>query len=575
MLGNRRPNLPIVAYCAAACAILIVVYHVAFRDALSALRAAGQVSVVQSHDRLLSQLEAFRELANFLSRHPDIIDAGRGLGVAEQLNELLLRHALASGAGDIYMLDHTGTVIFSSNYEDPTSFIGLDFSDRPDVISAMTGRLGVYHGIEPADQTRDFFYTRGVVAIGKVANAFVVVKVDASSLEFNWRIDDKILAFVDEDGVAFLANRADLLMRGDPEQPNRYPANAVKEGYPHEQHMLGDYLVWRFDAGLGLPREALVIEREVLQLDMTARLFLDTSDARDRAKLQTALAAAMMIIFGLYILFVTQRRRQISEKLRIEEAANANLEERVTRRTQQLERAQSELIHASKLTALGQMSAGISHELNQPLSTIQNYAENSKKLLDRDRADDAKNNLSRISEQATRMGRIIQNLRAFARKENEPLEPVDMAEVIAASIALAQQPLADAGISVERTGDTGPAIVRAGKVRLQQVVVNLLSNAIDALSAQPIRRITVELHANDTVHVIVRDTGPGLSEPERVFEPFYTTKDIGTSKGLGLGLSISYGIIGSFGGSLSAHNSEMGGAVFTITMPKHNPEAAE
>jgi two-component system C4-dicarboxylate transport sensor histidine kinase DctB len=571
VLRKRRLKLPVIAYCAAACALVAVVYSLAFRAGLSALKTSGQISLVQSQDRLLSQLEAFQELSNFLARHPDIVNTARGLIAPQDLNELLLRHALASGAGDVYMLDQTGTVVASSNFEDSASFIGLDFQDRPDVISAKTGRLGVYHGIEPADKTRDFFYTRGVLTDGNQAEAFIVVKVDASLLEFNWRIDDKILTFVDEDGVAFLANRAGLLMRQDVPAPTRYPDEVVKAAHPFSQQSIGEFDIQRFESGLGLPREALIIERDILLINMTARLYLDTTDARNRAKLQAALAAALMAVLGLYIMNVSQHRRRMSDKLRIEEEANADLEARVAKRTQQLERTQADLIQASKLTALGQMSAGISHELAQPLSTIQNYAENSTKLLDRDRTGDAQENLLRISEQATRMGRIIQNLRAFARKETEPLEAVEMNEVLTASIALAQQPMLDAGVTLLRTGDTRPIFVQAGKVRLQQVVVNLLSNAIDAMIGQPTRHITLDLQVDDQVRVTIRDTGPGLADPKRVFEPFYTTKDIGMSKGLGLGLSISYGIVGSFGGTLSATNTQDGGAIFTISLPEYAP----
>lgn len=544
----------------------------AFRDALSTLKASGEISLVRSQDRLLSQLEAFQELSNFLARHPTIIEAARGDIAPEQLNEMLLRHALASGAGDIYLLDQEGLVIASSNFDEPYSFIGLDFKDRPDVISAKTGRLGVYHDIEVTDLTRDFFYTRGVLTDGTKPAAFVTVKVDASLLEFNWRIDDKILSFVDIDGVTFLSNRASLLMRQDVLGPNRYPASFVKEAHAFEQLFVGDFKIQRFQPGLDLPGEALIIERDILLINMIARLFLDTRDARNRAKLQAALAAAVLTAFGLYILFVSQRRQQIADQLRLEEATNSELEARVTRRTEQLERAQAELIHASKLTALGQMSAGISHELTQPLATIQNYAENSKKLLDRDRSADARENLGRISEQATRMGRIIKNLRAFARKETEPLVPFDINEVVTTSIALLMQRLNEAGIELERSGNDGPVVVLAGKVRLQQVIVNLVTNAIDALADRPIRKISIDLSVQDTVRVTVKDTGTGLVDADRVFEPFYTTKDIGTSKGLGLGLSISYGIIGSFAGKLTAQNAPEGGALFTIVLPTYKPE---
>lgn len=547
------------------------VYTTSFKANLTSLSRTGEVRLAQAEDRLLGQLEAFRELANFLARHPSVKAAAYGRSNPVVINELLLKSALTTGADSVYLLNRFGVVVASSNYEDKFSFIGWDYSRRPDVVSASTGRLGVHHGIEPADQTRDFFYTRGVLTNGVKPSGYLVVKVNAALLEFNWRIDENVVAFVDTDGVFFLANRSGLILRReDSTKETRYPKSALRDFYQYAVQTLGPYEIWSFNAGLEVPREALIADRSIPLIDMTARIFLDASEAKNPAMLRAALAAAIMVIFGLFLLVVFQTRQRIIDQLAMEEAANLRLEARVTERTRQLEHAQGELIQASKLTALGQMSAGISHELNQPLATIQNYAENGKKLLDRGRTEDALENLSRISEQSTRMGRIIKNLRSFARKESEPLNPLDILDVIASSIGLAEQRISDAGITVKQTGFTKPVLVRVGQVRLQQVVVNLLSNAIDAVADRAQKVITIDLSQDPSqVFVKISDTGSGLNDIERVFEPFYTTKEIGASKGLGLGLSISYGIIGSFGGDLKARNLENGGAEFTIILPKY------
>ena len=553
-----------------------VVYVTSFRTNLSNLNRTGQVRLAQAEDRLLGQLEAFRELSNFLSRHPAVISAASGRSNPSVINELLLRSALLSGADDIYMLDRFGVVVASSNYEDPFSFIGWDYSRRPDVQSAATGRLGVYHGFEPADQTRDFFYTRGILTNGVKPAGFLVVKVNAALLEFNWRIDENVVAFVDTDNVFFLANRPGLILRHEtPGGKTRYPASALRPFYEHSSRTIGPYEIQTFSSGLEIPHEALIANHGIPLIDMTARIFMEASDARRPALLQAALAGAVMAIFGLVLLFFSQRRKRIIDQLAVEEAANALLEARVAERSEQLRQAQGELIQVSKLTALGQMSAGISHELNQPLATIQNYAENAKKLVARNRIDEAVDNLSRISEQSTRMGRIIKNLRSFARKESEPLEQIDIQSVITSSLALSQPRISQAGVEVDRSSQNGPVWVRAGNVRLQQVIVNLLSNALDAVADQDDKQIAIDLRQSDgDVFLLISDNGPGLADPERIFEPFYTTKDIGASKGLGLGLSISYGIIGSFGGDLKARNLADGGAEFTITLPAFTPENA-
>lgn len=568
---NRKKNFIALAYLIFTAGLVWTVYTTSFKANLTSLSRTGEVRLAQAEDRLLGQLEAFRELANFLARHPSVKAAAYGGSNPVVINELLLKSALTTGADSVYLLNRFGVVVASSNYEEEFSFIGWDYSRRPDVVSASNGRLGVHHGIEPADQTRDFFYTRGVLTNGVKPSGYLVVKVNAALLEFNWRIDENVVAFVDTDGVFFLANRSGLILRHeDSTKETRYPKAALRDFYQYAVQTLGPYEIWSFNAGLEVPREALIADRSIPLIDMTARIFLDASEAKNPAMLRAALAAAIMVIFGLFLLVVFQTRQRIIDQLAMEEAANLRLEARVTERTQQLEHAQGELIQASKLTALGQMSAGISHELNQPLATIQNYAENGKKLLNRGRTEDALENLSRISEQSTRMGRIIKNLRSFARKESEPLNPLDILDVIASSIGLAEQRISDAGITVKQTGFTEPVLVRVGQVRLQQVVVNLLSNAIDAVADRAQKVITIDLSQDPSqVFVKISDTGSGLNDIERVFEPFYTTKEIGASKGLGLGLSISYGIIGSFGGDLKARNLENGGAEFTIILPKY------
>lgn len=316
-----------------------------------------------------------------------------------------------------------------------------------------------------------------------------------------------------------------------------------------------------------MPSLALVVSQDVPLIEMTARAFMDAQPALGQARLLAALSAAILSLFGLGFAIFVQSRARMSDQLRLEAEANTQLEARVAKRNAQLQKAQDDLIQASKLTALGQMSAGISHELNQPLSAIQNYAANAKKLIERGREPEASENLTLIAEQTQRMGRIIHNLRGFARKETEPLERVNVAEVLTASLGLAAQRAKSEGITLKV--DTASQVwVDAGQVRLQQVIVNLLSNAMDAMTDSKRKEITVSLsQRRDQVQLVIADTGPGLADIERAFEPFYTTKEIGASKGLGLGLSISYGIIGSFGGLLSVENMDNGGAAFTISLP--------
>jgi two-component system C4-dicarboxylate transport sensor histidine kinase DctB len=288
------------------------------------------------------------------------------------------------------------------------------------------------------------------------------------------------------------------------------------------------------------------------------------------------------------LFFVMERRRTLAE-------ANAVLESRVAQRTEALsaanvqlrrevrereeaeaalKRAQQDLVQAGKLSALGQMSAGISHELNQPLMAIQQYAENGAAFLARGKAERTGENLARISDMAARMARIIKNLRAFARNESEPVGKVDLAKVLEDAVELTQTRLRECSVRLDWAPQPrGEIFVRGGEVRLTQVFVNLINNAVDAMLDQEDRVIRLQVHRGTRLSVTVQDIGPGLKEPEKVFDPFYSTKAVGSSEGMGLGLSISYGLVQSFGGNIRGSNAERG-AVFTVELEYWKEEEA-
>ena len=221
----------------------------------------------------------------------------------------------------------------------------------------------------------------------------------------------------------------------------------------------------------------------------------------------------------------------------------------------------------AKLAALGQMSAGLSHELNQPLAAIRSYADNARSFLDRDRPDTARKNLEGIAELTERMARIIRNLRTYAREEPLDLRPTPLRAAINESIALLQSrtDAEDVAIDIRMTDED--VVVVAGAVRLQQVFLNLLSNALDAMQGKAEKRIVIDAEtAIRQVLIRIRDTGPGISADAMasVFDPFFSTKEVG--QGMGLGLSITYGLVNQFGGSIEAANAPEGGAVFTIRL---------
>jgi len=238
-----------------------------------------------------------------------------------------------------------------------------------------------------------------------------------------------------------------------------------------------------------------------------------------------------------------------------------------TATAQQLRRTQTELVQAGKLAALGQMSAALSHEFNQPLAAVKAYADNAATFLDRGRADEARKNVSHISDMADRMASISKHLRNFARRPQEKIGPIPLVPVIEDAVALMAPRLSAAKITLDFTPPKGAPWAMGGRVRLQQVIVNLLSNALDALDGRTTTPITITTTQTDTGwQIAVRDHGPGFAADAlpQVFDPFFTTKEPG--QGLGLGLSISYNIIKDFGGTLAARTHPEGGAEFTIDL---------
>ncbi len=554
-----------------------------FRQALSPLQERGEADLALTVDRLTGQMQRYQDLAVLMTSHPAL----EAVAASPQSAELrVLANDLLTGAADrttalnlIYVSSEREVLASARLAEEGGSLQSL----VPDRVleRAFNGALG--SGIAPIgpDGLRAYVFAAPSYAPGGGVRGALIVAVDIDHVEQAWRGDRPAVFFPDGAGRVFVTNRSEILMWQVGDERLQPPQGSA---VPLRREMVGGHEIWRAELGAYVPDPALRLVRDIPQAGMQATALIDVTPAERLALLQGAVAGLILLAFGAVVFWAMERRRVLAR-------ANAQLEIRVAERTAELsgtnialrrevterqeaeaalKRAQEELVQAGKLSALGQMSAGLSHELNQPLMAIRQFAENGSLLLERGKADQAGQNLTRISELSGRMGRIIRNLRAFARQESEPARRIDLGQVIASALEMTEARLAKDGVALNWQPPAQPVRAMAGEVRLAQVLVNLISNAADAMAGSERKALTITLEAaggaNGRPVIRVRDTGPGIDQPERIFDPFYSTKEVGASEGMGLGLSISYGLVQSFGGAIRGRNLAQGGAEFSVEL---------
>ena len=556
--------LAVVAFLVAVAVLSLGVGWFGYMSALDQLEQRGRSDLALASDRLTGELGRYRELAVLLADHPVV--AATLAGDRGDAADLLRETADKTGSLDILVVSQMGRELASASGSSAENHASQPYFTR-----ASDGAIGLYHLVHDRYGQRTFLFAAPVFSDAGPVSGAVIVVVNIDAVEAVWRGARPTVFFTDELGVAFISNRSELLfMARDLVDPPRtstvdYNADILRPFMTHTVQNQQGRAVWSVEGQRYVPRTALHLTLPLPVIQMTGEALMDVAPARTFARLQAGAAAAICLAFGAMLFLATERRRTLAD-------ANIRLEAAVEARTAELTKAQSDLVQAGKLSALGQMSAGISHELNQPLMAIRSYAENAEAFLERGKTDIAGQNLGRIAELARRMGRIIRNLRAFAKQESEGMTDVDLASVIAAVLEITQARARAGGVDIIWDAPETSITVRGGEVRLQQVVLNLVTNAMDAMEGQTFtQRIEIDTDRSGArVDLYVRDTGPGLSEPDRIFDPFYSTKQVtsdGTGQdGMGLGLSISYGLVQSFGGIIRGRNHPAGGAVFTVTL---------
>ena len=549
--------------------------------------------ILEKYESLPELLSTDKRLANYL-----IKPVGRER--IEALNKYLETINSISDASDTYLMDSEGLTIAASNWNEPHPFVGRNFSYRPYFKEAMKGQLGRYFALGTTSSRRGYYFAYPVRKQGNILGA-LVIKIGIDSIEQSWGHKNQSFLVTDPDGVIFLTTNHDWRFRTlfplADETHNRIvesrrypnaslqPLNILDEELSPHGRILKIKKENRFKA-----KEYLLQSVYMEHAGWNVQILSETDGVEKLVALVTMLLATLFILGGLLQLIIYQRRQRLIEAQRFEEEsrrvledANEQLEARVFERTSELtetnkhllkevedrkkaedalKKTRSELVHAAKLAALGQMSAGINHELNQPLAAIRSYADNCNLFLNKGRLEDVKWNIEQIGELTERMARIGTQLKQFSRKSSGQISPVPLHGVVDGALEILKPALrkADAEIRVNIEPDSLEAM--ANNVLLQQVLVNLIGNALQAVEDGTERMVDVAAARQDgKVLVSVHDTGVGI-QPEHmphIFEPFYTTKQSG--QGLGLGLTITERIIREMNGEIRVGKSDRGARI--------------
>ena len=513
--------------------------------------------------RLVSELQRNSVVPLLLSRDTTLISALNSNDFVAT-SQRLISYKDEIEAKSIVLLDNAGRIVAASDRRELGTLLrensyfieALRSSDTVFTISGINeGRLGFYYSRKLQSQKE----TMGVI----------LIEVDLEQMFSRWSNRDSIISVTDSQGIIILSTERQFRKQTIEQALANQPALSPVE---RAWRATGEWNQRITDAnfqGQPLFRLDQKIPFQGWQLSYLASF----EGVRSRVNSVLALelmALAILTALGFYLLsrrairqsflFQAESRalRVLNERLQNEIAERERVEKN-------LEVAEQSLAQSSKLAALGEMSAAVSHELNQPLAAMRTYLAGAKLLLQRRRPIEAMSSFQRIDDLIERMGSITKQLKSYARKGSGDLIEVDMRDAITTSLSMMSPQLSQMKVEIKTILPPDPVLVLADKVRVEQVIVNLLRNALDATKMQEHRRIDVNLAVSDMVKLSVCDNGPGIENLDDLFEPFYTTKKPGD--GVGLGLAVSSGIAKDLGGRLIARNANTQGAVFEFWLP--------
>lgn len=567
---------------------VLVVGEAARRDAeAAALRQASTAGAL--HTAVLrSELERHRSLPLVLAQDPDLLSLleNPGQGDVDRLNRKFERLADEVRAAAIYVLDADGVALAASNWREPTSFVGTDYRFRPYYEDAMQAGQAAFFALGTVSGRPGLYLSRRVDDATSRPLGVIVAKVEFDALEADWRKSGEPTWVADENGVVLITTVPEWRFHATkslrPEERRRLAAEQTSGAA-----VLADVPLQPLPSGLvrvenSIPSGLYASATDDLpDMNWTVHLLAPAGEAIDRAVATARMLALLSVALLAGLAGILLRRRQRAAIRAVEaEAARLDLEQRIDASTTELRAAnarlnheieerqraeksrqslQDDLIQANKLATLGQIAAGVAHEINQPIAAIRTHADTASLYLETEDSRAARRSLASIADLTERVGAITDELRAFSRKTRSETVAVGVEAAIDGALLLVGARMRETGVTLVRQPAPTDLAVMAERNRLEQVVLNLLQNAVEALRDTPDPTISLEVTTKGRrVAIRVADNGPGVA-PEvrgRLFTPFNTDR----RDGVGLGLVISRDIVAGFGGELMLEPTSRGAA---------------
>ena len=536
-------------------------------------RNRAQVRMTLYAGNLISELKRSSIVPQLLARDPTLIGALNSQDYT-QSSQRLISYIDEIGAATLLLLDNSGRVVAASD----RNLIGANHRSDAYFVNAVRSNDTIFTVTNGDNGSVMFSYSRKMEYAGSPIGV-IVVEVDLKQFQNSWAGISDAVFVADSEGKILLATEP--AWRGLSEKEAlqlRSPSAAIQRSI----QTTTDWVSLTTSANLlgsGVMRQEARIPFQGWKMTSF------TTYASVRQRVNAVLALEIMgfaILLALTFYFLSRKAQVQSRFFQRESAELRQLNQRLQREIAEREKAEKSLqvaeqtlAQSSKLAALGEMSAAVSHELNQPLAAMKTYLAGARLLLRRKRPEEAVSSFQRIDDLIERMGAITKQLKSYARKGGDAFAPLDMRDAVNSALSMMEPQLKRRHVEITKTMPREPVMVLGDRVRIEQVIINLFRNALDATKTVKDPQIDILLAAGETALLTVRDNGAGIEDLDSLFEPFYTTKQAGD--GVGLGLAISSGIVNDLGGRLTARNATVGGAVFEVQLPilLDETEAAE